>query len=183
MEALKDYQKMEQSQGREYDMSPASIKHIAIQRNLSAIIWNFLRGKRCKLFTEAEVVFDDENIFIPDLLVVCDQNQIKKNCIDGAPDFVVEVLSPSTKRRDVTIKKEVYEKFGVKEYWIINPADESIETYILKNNKFILDNIYHNFDEEDWAALTEAEKAEQQLSLKISMYPDLEIVVKDVFAT
>ena len=106
MEALKDYQKMEQIQGREYDMSPASIKHIAIQRNLSAIIWNFLRGKRCKLFTEAEVVFDDENIFIPDLLVVCDQNQIKKNCIDGAPDFVVEVLSPSTKRRDVTIKKE-----------------------------------------------------------------------------
>ena len=117
------------------------------------------------------------------LPVLDSENQIKKNCIDGAPDFVVEVLSPSTKRRDVTIKKEVYEKFGVKEYWIINPADESIETYILKNNKFILDNIYHNFDEEDWAALTEAEKAEQQLSLKISMYPDLEIMVKDVFAT
>lgn len=183
MEALTDYQKAEIIHGREYNMSPASIKHISIQRNLSAIIWNFLRGKRCKLFTEAEVIFDEENNFIPDLIVVCSQNKIKKNYIVGAPDFVVEVLSPSTKRRDVTVKKEVYEKFGVKEYWIINPADESIEVYILKDNKFILDNIYHNFDEEDWAALTETEKAEQQLSLKISMYPDLEIVVKDIFAT
>ncbi len=181
METLADYQKTELIQGREYDMSPASIKHIAIQRNLSIIIGTFLRGKHCKLFTEAEVVFDEENTFIPDLLVVCAQNKIKKNYIAGAPDFIVEVLSPSTKRRDVTVKKDVYEKFGVKEYWIINPADESIEVYIFKGGKFVLDNIYHNFDEEDWAALTEAEKAEQQLSLKISLYPDLEILVKDVF--
>ncbi|MBP3818526.1 MAG: Uma2 family endonuclease, partial [Butyrivibrio sp.] len=114
-------------------------------------------------------------------IVVCEPDKIKKNHIEGAPDFIVEVLSPSTKRRDVTIKKDIYEKYGVKEYWIISPKEESIEVYILHNGKYELDNIYHNFDEEDWNALSEAEKAEQQLSVKINLYDDLEVLVKDVF--
>ena len=97
------------------------------------------------------------------------------------PNFIVEVLSPSTKRRDITIKNEIYEKYGVKEYWIISPKEESIEVYILHNGKYELNNIYHNFDEENWAALSDAEKTEQQLSLKLSLYNDLEIQVKDVF--
>lgn len=181
MEAVSDYQKIELIHGKEYAMSPATIRHIAVQRNLSAIIWNFLRGKRCQVFTEAEVVFDEENHLIPDLLVVCDKDKIKKNFIQGAPDFIVEVLSPSTKRRDITVKKDLYERYGVKEYWLINPKDESIEVYLLHEGKYQLDNIYHNFDEEDWAALSESEKAAQQLSLKISLYDDLEIMVKDVF--
>ena len=181
MEALQDFKKTERIQGKEIAMSPASIKHISIQRNLSTIIWNFLRSKRCQLFLEAEVVFDEENHLIPDLLVVCSQSKIKKNFIAGAPDFIVEVLSPSTRRRDVTIKKEIYERYGVKEYWIINPKDESIETYILRDGKFMLDNICHNFDEEDWDALSDAEKAEQKMSLKISLYDDLEIPIKDIF--
>ena len=181
MKALLDYQKIERIHDKEYAMSPATIRHIAIQRNLSAILWNFLRGKRCQVFTEAEVVFDEENHLIPDLLVICDREKIKKNFIQGAPDFIVEVLSPISKRRDMTVKKEIYERYGVKEYWLINPKDESIEVYLLHDGKYQLDNIYHNFDEEDWAALTENERAEHQLSLKISLYDDLEIMVKDGF--
>ena len=181
MYAIQEDPKTELIQGREIAMSPASIKHIAIQRNLAIIIGNFLRKKKCQLFMEAEVIFTEENKFIPDLMVVCEPKKIKKNYIEGAPDFIVEVLSPSTRRRDVTIKKEIYEKYGVKEYWIISPKDEAIEVYILRNGKYELDNIYHNFDEEDWAALSEAEKAEQALSLKISLYNDLEIQVKDIF--
>ena len=181
MYALQDKPKTELVQGREIAMSPASIRHIAIQRNLAGIIWQFLRGKRCQLFMEAEVVFDDANKFIPDLMVVCDPDKIKKNNIEGAPDFIVEILSPSTRRRDITVKKDTYEKYGVKEYWLISPKEESIEVYLLQDGKYVLDNVYHNFDEEDWAALSEAEKAEQQLSLKISLYSDLEIQVKDIF--
>ena len=181
MYAVQEEPKIELIQGREIAMSPASIKHILIQRNLSGIIWQFLRGKKCQVLTEAEVVFDEENKFIPDLIVVCEPDKIKKNYIEGAPDFIVEVLSPSTRRRDITIKKEIYEKYGVKEYWIISPKDEAIEVYILRNGRYELDNIYHNFDAEDWAALSEAEKAEQQLSLKISLYNDLEIPVKEIF--
>ena len=181
MEGLSDYQKIELIHGNEYAMSPATIKHIIVQRNLSGIIWNFLRGKHCQVFAEAEVIFDENIHLIPDLLVVCNKEKIKKNFIQGAPDFIVEVLSPSTKRRDMTVKKDIYEKYGVKEYWLINPKDESIEVYLLHEGKYQLDNIYHNFDEEDWAALTEKEKSEQQLSLKISLYDDLEILVKDIF--
>ena len=181
MEGLSDYQKIELIHGNEYAMSPATIKHIIVQRNLSGIIWNFLRGKRCQVFAEAEVIFDENIHLIPDLLVVCNKEKIKKNFIQGAPDFIVEVLSPSTKRRDMTVKKDIYEKYGVKEYWLINPKDESIEVYLLHEGKYQLDDIYHNFDEEDWAALTEKEKSEQQLSLKISLYDDLEILVKDIF--
>ena len=181
MYAIQEDPKIELIQGREIAMSPASIKHIVIKRNLAVIIGGFLRKKKCQLLLEAEVIFDEENKFIPDLIVVCEPDKIKKNHIEGAPDFIVEVLSPSTKRRDVTIKKDIYEKYGVKEYWIISPKEESIEVYILHNGKYELDNIYHNFDEEDWNALSEAEKAEQQLSFKISLYDDLEILVKDVF--
>ena len=181
MHAIQDELKTELVQGREIAMSPASIRHIAIQRNLGGIIWQFLRGKKCQLFMEASVVFDEENEFVPDLMVVCDPDKIKKNHIDGAPDFVVEILSPSTRRRDITVKKDTYEKYGVKEYWIINPKEEAIEVYLLKDGKYVLDNVYHNFDEEDWAALTDAEKAEQLLSLKISLYSDLEIQVKEIF--
>lgn len=181
MYAIQEDPKIELIQGHEIAMSPASIKHILIQRNLAIIIGSFLRGKKCQLFMEAAVVFDEENHFIPDLIVVCDPDKIKKNNIEGAPDFIVEVLSPSTRRRDITIKKEIYEKYGVKEYWIISPKDEAIEVYILRNGKYELDNIYHHFDEEDWAALNDAEKAEQQLSLKISLYNDLEIQVNEIF--
>lgn len=181
MPLTQENEKTELIQGREIAMSPASIRHIAIQRNLAIIVGNFLRGKRCQLFLEAEVVFDNENKFVPDLIVVCDPGKIKKNNINGAPDFIVEILSPSTRRRDITIKKDIYEKYGVKEYWIINPKEEAIEVYLLHDGTYVLDNAYHNFDEEDWAALSEAEKAEQQLSLKISLYSDLEIQVKDIF--
>ena len=181
MYAIQEEPKTELIEGREIAMSPASIKHIFVQRNLAISIDTFLRGKKCQLLLEAEVIFDEENKFIPDLMVVCEPDKIKKNHIEGAPDFIVEVLSPSTKRRDITIKKEIYEKYGVKEYWIISPKEESIEVYILHNGKYELDNVYHDFDEEDWAALSDAEKAEQQLSLKLSLYNDLEIQIKDVF--
>ena len=77
MPLTQENEKTELIQGREIAMSPASIRHIAIQRNLAIIVGNFLRGKRCQLFLEAEVVFDNENKFVPDLIVVCDPAKIK----------------------------------------------------------------------------------------------------------
>ena len=96
MQALEDYQKSELIDGVVYDMSPANMKHIFIQGNLFNIIRNFLHGKRCKVMFEAEVRFDERNKFIPDIAIVCKPEQIKSSYIDGAPDFVAEVLSRST---------------------------------------------------------------------------------------
>lgn len=181
VEALADYIKTEKINGVEYDMSPANTKHINIQNNLIAILRQYLKGKRCKAFSEIGVQFDDDNYFIPDVTVVCDRSKITDQGIKGTPDFVVEVLSFSTHRKDITIKKQIYEKFGVKEYWIIRPKDETIEVYILRNGKYELDGVYHNATEEDMKYLSDGEKAEINLSLKLSLYDDLEIQVKDIF--
>ena len=115
MDALADYKKSELIDGVVYAMSPANTKHIIIQGNLNRIIGNFLRGKRCKVFSEIGVYLDKDNYFIPDLVVVCDRNKITDRGIEGVPDFVVEVLSLSTRKKDITVKKDTYERFGVKE--------------------------------------------------------------------
>ena len=181
MDAVREYQKSEIINGVEYAMSPPSTKHRAIQGNLFALIFAFLQGKRCKVFFEHEVVLDEENVYQPDILVVCDPKKIKGNHIEGAPDFVAEILSPSTKKRDITVKKKAYEKYGVKEYWIIS-QDESIEVYRLgEDSKYELDNVYQNFTEYEWSRMTEKERSEQSPSLKLSLYDDLEIEVKDIF--
>ena len=181
MDALADYQKSELIDGVVYDMSPANTKHIFIQGNLFTIISNFLKGKRCKVMFEAEVRFDERNKFIPDLAIVCRPEQIKSSYIDGAPDFVAEVLSRSTKKRDLTVKMRVYEQYGVKEYWIIDPKAESIDVYLLKDGKFELEETYHNISEEEWEELSEEDRAQERLSLKLSLYDELEIKVKEVF--
>ena len=183
MEALKDYRKSERISGVVYNMSPANIRHIRIQGHLHRIIGNFLHGKKCMVFSEAEVAFSEQDHLVPDISIVCDRSKVKDTCIDGAPDFVAEILSPSTRKRDMTVKKDLYEKYGVKEYWIISPKDEAIEVYRLnEHGVYYLDNIYTNFSENEWERLVDEEKAEQKLSLKISLYDDLEIQLKDIFA-
>ena len=183
MEALKDYRKNELLNGVVYNMSPANIRHIRIQGHLHRIIGNFLQGKKCMVFSEAEVVFSEQNHLIPDINITCERSKVKDTYIDGAPDFVAEILSPSTRKRDMTVKKDIYEKFGVKEYWIISPKDEAIEVYRLnEHGVYYLENIYTNFSENEWARLTAEERAEQKLSLKVSLYDDLEIQLKDIFA-
>lgn len=181
MEALAEYIKTEKIDGIEYDMSPANTKHIIIQGNLIRIIGNFLRGKQCKVFSEIGVHLDEDNYFIPDITVVCDRSKITEQGIKGAPDFVAEVLSFSTYRKDITVKKDIYEKFGVKEYWIIRPNDEIIEVYLLRQGKYQLDNVYHNATEQNLKYMSDREKAEINVSLKLSLYDDLEIQVKDIF--
>ena len=181
MGALVDYDKSELIDGVVYAMSPASIRHIRIQGHIHRLIGNFLVGKRCMVFSEAEVRFDEANTFIPDICIVCDPDKIKSSFIKGAPDFVAEILSPSTKKRDLTVKMRVYEKYGVREYWIVDPKAESIDVYLLKDGKLELDETYHNITPQEWEEMDEEERAQQRLSLKLSLYDELEIQIKEVF--
>ena len=182
LDSLDEYEKRELIAGNEVMLSPPpSTEHRSVQGNISGSIWNYLRGKRCKVFSETLVVFDEKNRLIPDILVVCDKSKIKHTHIEGAPDFVVEILSPSTRKYDLGMKKDVYEKYGVKEYWIVDPTAQTVETYILTEGKFILDNSYHNYGKDDWDFLSEKEKSEINLTLKISLYPELELNVKEIF--
>ena len=167
--------------GEERMMTQPATNHSRIAYNLSRIIGSYLRGKRCKPFGEVDVYFDEGNHLIPDMIVVCDKKKIKYNGIYGAPDLVIEILSPSTAKTDRYEKKAVYEKFGVREYWLVNPKDKSVEVLHLIDGKFQLDDIYHAYDEVEWDMLTPMEKAAQKLKLKVSLYDDLEIDVAEIF--
>ena len=167
--------------GAELMMSPANLRHNRIGGNLCRIIGNYLRGKKCKLFYESYVFFDEKNRFIPDLMVVCDKGKIKETHVEGAPDLVIEILSVRTQKRDLGIKKQVYEKFGVREYWIVDPRSKTIFVYHLSEGRLELDNAYSVAQDWEYELLTEDERKDITLSLKVSLYDDLVIDVREVF--
>lgn len=160
-------------------MAPApSESHNNIMANILVIFRNYLRGKHCRAYGDnIDVFLDDENHFRPDASIVCDRDKIKGDGIHGAPDLVVEILSRTTSKNDRGVKLKAYERFGVKEYWIVDPANRSIEVYLNTQVGFVLDNVYaeknpaRDFDSE-----------EPMLKLKVSLYDDLIVDVRDVFA-
>lgn len=168
--------------GKEVLMSPRpATKHAITAGNIYHIFRGFLKGKHCKAFFEHEVHLDENNIFVPDVLIVCDQNNIKTNWIDNAPELVVEVLSPSSAINDRGAKKDAYERAGVKEYWIVDPAAKSIEVHYLKDGRLVLDHVYMIFPPEEWERMTEEQRAAARLSVKVSLYHDLFVDVREVF--
>ena len=126
--------------GKVVMMATPTSNHNRVTRNLSNIFGNFLKGHTCEYFSDREALFLEEDMeeYQPDGMVICDQSKVRDKGVFGAPDLVVEVLSPSTAGYDRRHKKEVYEKHGVREYWIVNPADRSVEQHILENGLFVL---------------------------------------------
>ena len=168
--------------GREVLMSPRpATSHTIIAGNIHHIFRRFLKGKRCKVFFEPDLFLDENNNFVPDIAIICDRDKIKYNGIYGAPDLVVEVLSPSTAANDRGIKKDTYEKAGVKEYWIVDPASKSIEVYHLQNGRLAFSNVCLVYPPEEWERMTEDQRAAARLTVKVSLYDDLFVDVREVF--
>lgn len=119
--------------GQAYCMTAApNIRHQKITGNLYASIREKLEGKPCTTFiAPTDVVFDDFNIVQPDVLVVCDTQKITEANIQGAPDLVIEVISPSNSFMDKKLKLELYERFGVPEYLLVDPVGDLVERYRL----------------------------------------------------
>ena len=107
--------------GKVVMMSPRpAINHIRISGNLFQIFSTYLKGRRCEPFPDGtDLYLSEKNHFIPDFMIVCDPNKVKANAVYGAPDFVVEVLSLGSLKRDRFHKMAAYEKAGVQEYWIV----------------------------------------------------------------
>ncbi|MBQ7516584.1 MAG: Uma2 family endonuclease [Schwartzia sp.] len=153
-------------------------RHIIIVDNIHSIFRAYLRGKRCRSFPDGiEVHLSDDFILRPDVSIVCDRSKIRPNGIFGAPDLVVEVLSISTEKRDRGIKKDAYEKAGVREYWIVRPADRAVEVYVLKDGRYILSGVYAVAPED----AIDDDKAAAVLTLKVSLYDDLVVDVREIF--
>lgn len=122
----------------------ASLKsiHQIVSGNLEYEIRSFVIRHKSGLVFDApyDVKLSDANVVQPDIMFVSKENRgiITEDNIQGAPDLIIEILSPSTAYYDLIIKKGVYEKFKVKEYWIIDPQQQWIEIYVLKEQKFYL---------------------------------------------
>jgi len=125
-------------------MSPSPLPfHQAISVRLVQMLSNFLDSKNDNGFlahAPADVKFDDGNVLQPDILYVSEERkaEIVKDRIEGAPDLVIEILSPSNAYYDLKQKKDVYEKYGVKEYIIVDPIAQDIELYILQDGAYHL---------------------------------------------
>ena len=168
--------------GKVVMMAPASAEHVYTAGSIYNIFKNYLKGKNCIPFSDGLLVhLTDENKFVPDMMVVCDRSKIKSDGVHGAPDLVVEVLSPSTAKDDRTRKKEVYEACGVPEYWLVSPTDKSIEVYLLESGKYILHDVYTV--RPDWVLkqMTDEERAAIVTEFKCHLYDELIIRLDDIF--
>lgn len=169
--------------GRLVAMSPPPvINHIQVSANIYRIFANYLAGKSCRPFPDGTGLYlSEEERYRPDFMIVCDRSKIKATGVYGAPDLVVEVRSPSTAKRDRGHKKDAYERYGVREYWLVSPGDCSIEVYLLRDGRFHLDNVYSVYHDYDLFDMTEEERAAIVTEFRCSLYDDLVIRLEDVF--
>lgn len=153
----------------EHYMTPApNIKHQRISRNLEWVFQKFLREHPVGEIFDApcDVVFSGYDIVEPDLVYVAAENKkiITEKNIQGAPDLVVEILSPGTTETDLDLKKKLYEKNQVKEYWVADPDAETVLVFLLE------DGLYR-----EAACLTRNEV------LSTGLVPGMEIPLREVF--
>jgi len=170
LDKIDDNNRYEIYNGQLILMSAPSSKHQAVLGDLLVQFSKFFKDKKCMPFVAPlDVRLDgkgkkSENVVQPDLMVVCDKNKIQDK-IEGAPDFVLEILSKSNRYHDLIYKMNLYQKFGVKEYWIVD-----IENGIILVNKLSKGNLY-NFPK--------TYKIKEKI--KSSIFKGLEISLEETF--
>ena len=167
--------------GQIHMMSRPTMEHAQIQGNILYAFRNYLKGKRCRPFSDGDVFLDKNTNVVPDVMIICNPEIIKSRGVFGTPDLIVEIASPSTFAYDRMKKFNAYEKYGVREYWIVHPKSKSVEVYLLKNGKLVLDNIYSIYPDYELDRLTDEEKAAIQHEIKISLYDDFYVKLDDIF--
>ena len=138
--SLPEGERSELIDGVIYNMAPPNRIHQKIISQLTKVIGQYIdrNNGSCEVYPSPFAVFlnnDDRNYVEPDICVICDKNKLDDKGCNGAPDWIVEVVSPSTKRIDYGIKLFKYRTAGVREYWIINPITNSINVFDLEKNE------------------------------------------------
>ena len=138
--------------GEAFLMAPAPlIEHQEVAGDVYHQLRNQLDGKPCRPYIapvdvrlpradEADAAID--TVVQPDVLVVCDPGKVDRRGVRGAPDWVLEVLSPSTAAHDQIAKRRTYERAGVREYWLVHPGDRTLTVYVLENGQYGRPEIY-----------------------------------------
>ncbi len=148
-------------------------QHQAVLLELARQFANYLQDKSCRVFTAPfdlripEANEKDEetiNVVQPDIIIICDNSRLKKTGYYGVPELIIEVVSPSTGQKDKIEKFNLYEKAGVKEYWIVEPDEKVVMVFTLEEGRYGRPQMY---SEED--------------KVKVSIFDDLVIDLKPVF--
>ncbi len=142
--------------GEAFLMAPPTRVHQKISGEIFRQLANFLEGKKCevypapfavRLFEQTGDAPEDVDTMVePDITVVCDSNKLDKYGCKGAPDLVIEVLSPSTLRHDRLTKLNLYQRAGVREYWIVDPENRSVQVLTLTNGLLLPQDEYGSED-------------------------------------
>lgn len=155
-------------------------------RVASRIYWafeNYLKGKRCTVIADGtDLYLTEKDRFVPDMMVVCDRDKIKRDGVHGAPDLVVEVLSPSTAKKDRLHKKAVYGTCGVREYWLVDPENRTIEQYLPQDGRLELNTVYVSYSEDALGRMTEEERSAVETHFQCSLYDDFDISLDEIFS-
>lgn len=154
----------------ELHMAPAPNRfHQTVSRNLEGILLSYLKTNKIGILYDApfDVQMTDLNVYQPDILVLKNSRRslLTKQGLRGAPDFVVEILSPATSELDLGVKREIYARCGVEELWIIEPDARQISVYRLQENR-------------ETPAATHSENARFHSTL----FPGLEFIASEIFA-
>ncbi|GHU24378.1 hypothetical protein FACS1894164_10840 [Spirochaetia bacterium] len=174
---LEAFERCELIDGEFYAMAAPNDRHQAISMELSLQIGGFLRGKPCKVRAapydvilpfprrrHQKNIFDMTTVVQPDISVICDRTKIIESGCFGAPDFIIEILSPGNTPVEMLRKLDLYKRAGVREYWVVDPALKSVQVYILQHNEY-LPALYHESD-----------------TIPVSILPGLDISLPAVFA-
>ena len=143
--ALNEKGRWELIDGVAYMMAPPLRVHQSISGELFRQLSNFLYGKSCKVYAapigvRLNASTTDDTVLQPDIVVVCDHSKLEDNGINGAPDMVVEILSPSSALHDTLTKFQLYQQAGVREYWIVNPDTKTVGSHILESGRYYVTN-------------------------------------------
>lgn len=165
-----------------YDMSAPTQNHQLLLMELGRLFANYLKGKPYLPFiapSDVRLNFDteDNTVLQPDLYVVCDKSKLDGQNCNGAPDLVIEILSPSTTRKDLHIKFHKYREAGVKEYWIVNPIDKLITVYLLEKGDYIA----HTYGCTGVDEVTLEDEKNLPSEITVSLFPDFKIDVTELF--
>lgn len=165
-EALPEEKRAEVFDGVIYDMASPSQDHQTISIELSTIINAYIKSKKgsCRVFhAPFDVKLSDQPLTIvqPDIMVICDKNKLDGKRCNGAPDFIIEIVSPGNPSDDYIRKLYYYKNYGVREYWIVDPRRKTVTINYFEGNKL---SIQYSFDS----------------TIKVNIYDDLLINFSDI---
>jgi len=142
-------ERVELFKGKIFTISPApSTYHQEISRDLTVLLWTKLKNHSCNLFVapfdvrllstkNSKSDTDIYTVVQPDLCVICDENKLDARGAIGAPELMIEILSPGNSKKEMRYKYDLYQEAGVLEYWIVNPENKTIFIYVLKDGIFV----------------------------------------------